>query len=198
MPNEYKKSYETLYAMIGFLGMILPVIDVWKCGWITPPSISESYYLGAIVPFTCILFSLGIIFFCNQGFDAIDTWANRISGAAAIGVVSFPCDGANPYPYIHYASAVVLFLTFAVMCIIFTDKRSNSSWGYKTMTETELKPTKKRRNSIYIVCSTSITLGLCAVALKLVSIYWGEVWMLESFGFAYMVQGKVFKFLNDK
>src|ERR1035437_1552383 len=103
-----QKSYYRLYRMIGYLGLLLIILDVWKCGWKIPPSISESYYLGAIVPFVVILGSMGIVFFCNLGFDWLDEVCNKISGLAAIGVISFPCDGK--LGLFHYISAIALFI----------------------------------------------------------------------------------------
>lgn len=185
------RSWEKLSGVIGMLGMILPLLDCWKCGWKFPPSISESYYLGAIIPFTLVLGSIGIIFFCNDGFDNRDKWANRISGLAAIGVISFPCDSTNhlfniPFPIIHYMSAVLLFLTFSYMCIfVFTQVRSDK--GYTS--------NKYNRNFIYIGCGSLILISL--ILAKLVNIYWSEVIMLEAFGVAYMVQGKLFTALRD-
>ena len=188
IPQEEIMSYKMLYRMIGILGMALPFLDVWKCDCVVPPSISESYYLGAIVPFVLILGSLGLIFFCNEGFNNFDKWCNRISGVAAIGVISFPCESDDcvaciPYPCLHYASAIVLFITFFVMCFfVFTKIRSPKSCinGKKTSR-------KKSRDLIYKVCGISILVGM-AIVFK--NKFWGEVWMLESFGFAYFVQGK--------
>lgn len=186
------RSWEKLSGVIGILGMVLPVLDYWKCGWNFPPSISESYYLGAIVPFTLILGSIGVIFFCNEGFDVQDKWCNRVSGLTALGVISFPCDSSNhlfnliPFPAIHYISAIILFLTFSYMCIfVFTQDRNglgNTS-------------NKRIRNILYVIFGIIILIGM--VLAKLVNIYWGEVLMLEAFGFAYMVQGKLFTALRN-
>ena len=182
--NKYKISFKTLYLMVGILGAILPFLDVWKCGWHFPPSISESYYLGAIVPFTCILFSMGVVFFCNTGFDDRDKWANRISGIAAIGVVSFPCDSPKrlfeflPFPVMHYISAIVLFGTFAYMCLfVFTDVRSDV--GYTRQ--------KNMRNNIYRICGMIILFGMFYA--RFVNIFWGEVIDIYSFVAAYLIQG---------
>ena len=184
--NEYKISYKSLYFMIGILGCLLPFLDVWKCNWHIPPSISESYYLGAIVPFVLILGSMGIIFFCNTGFNNLDKWCNRISGIAALGVISFPCDSKNKlfnliqYPVIHYISAVILFSTFAFMCaFVFTNVRNEN--GYTR--------NKQWRNLIYRLCSISILTGML-ISWK-INIFWGEVMMIYSFVTAYLIQGGV-------
>ena len=178
-------SFKTLYLMIGILGAILPFLDVWKCGWHVPPSISESYYLGAIVPFVVIMGSLGIVFFCNKGYDTVDGWCNRIAGIAALGVISFPCDSpkylANiiPYPGVHYVSAVILFLTFAYMCIfVFTELRSDKGWTKQ----------KHIRNIIYRICGVMILAGM-GIAYK--NTFWGEAWMTEFFAIGYLLQGRV-------
>ena len=186
-----KRSFERLYAMSGFLGMILPILDAWKYGGI-PPSISDSYYSPAIVVFTLILGALGITLYNNQGFDKLDKYCNRLAGIAAIGVISFPCNSPKlllwfiPFPVIHYVSACILFLTFAIMCFVFREVRSRKG-------ETKQK---NWRNTIYLLCAIFIIIGMAWA--KFIQIYWGEVIALESFGIAYMVQGKVFSILNDK
>lgn len=189
--NEEIMSYKTLYRMVGILGMILPILDVWKSGEV-PPSISDSYYLGAVVPFVLILGSLGLILFCNTGFGPLDAWCNRISGVAAVAVLSFPCKCDDrffgvPYRIIHFTSATILFLTFAVMCLfVFTKIRSSRS-----ATGGQKNANKRYRDLIYRVCGVLILVGM-PIALKWT--FWGEVWMLEAFGIAYLVQGKtIFK-----
>lgn len=171
--------------MIGILGILLPILDVWKCGWNVPPSISESYYLGAIVPFVVVMGALGIVFFCNEGFDIRDKWCNRISGIAALGVISFPCNspkhlfGYIPFPDIHYASAVILFLTFAFMCLVaFPSMRSDCGWTKN----------KHIRNYLYRICGIAILIGM-GVAFKYT--FWGEVIMISFFGPAYLIQGGI-------
>ena len=183
MINSRTISFKNLYLAVGVLGSILPLLDVWKCGWHIPPSISESYYLGAIVPFTCVLFSLGVVFFFNKGFDIIDTLCNKLSGIAAIGVVSFPCDSPKfMFPVLHYVSAITLFLTFAFMSL-FVFRRLRSPKGYTK--------NKNRRNIIYTLCGFSILLFMLLTGLKVITIYWGEVLMLESFAVSYIVQGEI-------
>ena len=172
-----RKTINLLYRTVAILGLILPIIDVWKCGWKVPPSISESYYLGAEAPFVLILGSLGIVFFCNYGFDLKDKWCNRISGLAALGVVCFPC---NQYSILHYISAITLFCTFAYMCLfVFTDLRSTS----------EYTKNKIIRDYIYRISGALIIVGF---AICCISKFWGEVWMLIPFGISYLVQSKLF------
>ena len=188
-----RRSWEKLYLVLGVLGMILPILDVWKCSnskqqnWVIPPSISDSYYMGAIVPFVLILGSIGIVFFCNQGFNnnGKDKWCNWISGLMALGVISFPCQslkklfGVVPFKAIHFGSATVMFLIFSFMCLrVFTKVRSDYGWTKQ----------KHSRNFIYYTCGITILLGM---AFCIINIFWGEVIMLESFGIAYLVQGKI-------
>ena len=176
-----QKSYYLLYRMIGYLGFALIVLDIWKCGWVIPTSISESYYLGAIVPFVVILGSMGIVFFCNKGFDWKDEVCNKIAGLAAIGVISFPCDSV--YSKLHYISAIVLFCTFSFMCFfIFTGCRSLGSERLKII-----------RNRIYVTCGFGILTGIgCFLLLHGKNhIFWSEVIMIISFVIAYLIQGGV-------
>ena len=184
-----QKSYYALYRAIGYLGILLIPLDIWKCGWVIPPSTSQSYYLGAIVPFVVIIGSMGIIFFFNLGFDWRDEICNKISGLAAIGVISFPCEspkvllGLIPYPTMHYASAILLFSTFAFMCFfVFTRYRSTGSDRLKAI-----------RNRVYVTCGFGIVVGMvCFIILKgKTHISWSEYLMIVSFVIAYLVQGGV-------
>ena len=176
--TEYKKAYQFNYGLIGLLGLLLPFLDVWKCGGKIPSSISISYYQGAIAPFVLILGGLGLILFCNHGFDQVDKWCNRIAGLAALGVICFPCNGPGLYPTIHYVSAVILFLTFAFMCFVFTGIRSQRGTTRN----------KEIRNIIYKTCGVLILVGF-PVAYRWT--FWGEVWMLYAYGIAYLIQAKI-------
>ena len=182
-------SFKRLYLLVGILGALLPILDVWKCGWKIPPSISESYYLGAIVPFTCILFATGVIFFCNDGFDGRDKICNRISGVAAIGVVCFPCDSPKylfwfiPFPAMHYISAAIFFGVLGYMSgFVFTRLRNR----YKGWTNN-----KYYRNYIYILCSVCIYTCMILAATKVIPIVYAEWLMIWAYVIAYIIQGEI-------
>lgn len=192
MRNLFRKigdiSYETMYKAIGLLGMLLPLLIILRIGYF-PSSISESYYTDARDIFVGIMSSLGLFFITSKGYNGKDTWCNIIAGIMAIIVPLFGCEG--PFSWLHFTAAIIFFSSTCFMCLFIFPKVRTEKY-----TKCNKPITKILRNIIYRICGIFIILGMFLIIITK-NIGLGEVMMLESFGIAYLIQSKTFKFLND-
>ena len=203
--------YLRIRNLCGLLGIILPALALFSASIAAHPgddwwwSLSATYYqspalVGVLVPACIVLISY-------IGYDAGDNLITSAAGIAGLGIVLFPCkvswiaDGTpvgffqipiEVSHYIHAGCAALFFLAIALNSICqFTKYR-------RTMTAR-----KRLRNKIYRIC------GYGMLALEVVFFVtrvtpcpgWMamilEVILLMLFGFAWLVKGHAFPFLND-
>lgn len=169
-------------------------------------SISATYYATNGHIMSALLYLTAFYFWAYKGHDKLDKWVTTAMAVSAAGVATFPCDclasGAKVGVFqidkgmshiIHCVSAIVLFLLFAVMVgLIFT---RTTTFGTPT-------PQKKIKNKIFYVCAVIITVFMASqIITSALGIGWmtivNETFMLEAFGFAWLVKGGFFKKLND-
>lgn len=215
MPTRYSKE-ERMYLRIrnlcGLLGVILPWLALFSAGIADHPSsewwwsISATYYqspalVGVLVPAAIVLISY-------IGYDNVDNFITSLSGTFGLGIVLFPCkvswipDG-TPVGFfqvpieisntVHTVCAALFFLTIAINSICQFTKSG------PTMTDR-----KRIRNRIYRICGYGmLVLELAFVAARLLGapgyiVMILEILLLHFFGFAWLVKGEAFRFLNDK
>ena len=206
------KMYLRIRNLCGLLGILLPWIALFSAGikldkpdgwwW----SISATYYqsdalVGVLVPACIVLMSY-------IGYDRVDNFITTLTGLFGLGIVLFPCkvdwiaDGSTvgffqlPIEFsqkIHTACAVLFFLCAAINTLCQFTRHG------ATMT-----PQKKVRNVIYRICGWGM-IGLLVLLIALVLLKapgWvvmvSEILLLHLFGFAWVVKGEFFPFLNDK
>ncbi len=204
--------YLRIRNLCGLLGILLPWIAIFSAGiklgkpdgwwW----SISATYYqsdalVGILVPASIVLMSY-------IGYDRRDNIINTLTGLFGLGIVLFPCkvdwipDGSSvgffqlPIEFsqiIHTGCALLFFLCAAINTLCQFTRHGD------TMTEQ-----KKVRNVIYRICGWGmIGLEAALVAANLLgapgwSVMVVEIILLHLFGFAWLVKGEFFGFLNDK
>ena len=212
--TKEEKMYLRIRNVCGILGVILPWLALFSAGiaehvgpcqtewwW----SISASYYLspalvGVLVPACIVLISY-------IGYDWTDNLITTLSGIFGLGIVLFPCkvswispDTTVGFFQLPMSASHILHTLFA--CLFFISIALNSIIQFtkhgKTMTER-----KKIRNKIYRICGYGM-LGLMvvfAIAKFLGAPGWTvmivEIILLHLFGFAWLVKGEAFPFLND-
>ena len=214
MPSTESKETRMYYRirnLCGLLGMILPWIALFSAGIAPHPnnewwwSISATYYLspalvGVLVPAAIVLMSY-------IGYDPIDDWITALSGIFGLCIVLFPCkvswipDGTlvgffqlpiEASHIIHTLSAALFFLLIALNSLFLFTRHG------EVMTDRKVK-----RNRIYRICGWGmIILEACFVVMALAKVpgYYTiivEVLLLSLFGFAWLVKGRTFPFLND-
>ncbi len=160
--------------LIGYIGLFLPVLVIVIAAirttagadrWELLDSISDYYYSGAVAAFVGMLVALALFLFTYQGYGNDHHRADRIvavtAGAAALGVAFFPTRPPDGVPRpewwepatgdLHFASAVVLFLMFAVF----------SLWLFRLSPPGEQPTSDKRlRNRLHLVCGVAILVGI--------------------------------------
>lgn len=203
--------YLRIRNLCGLLGMILPWIALFSAGIAEHPSsewwwsISATYYqspalVGVLVPAAIVLISY-------IGYEDVDNWVTGLSGLFGLGIVLFPCKvswiadgtlvGFFQVPIeishiIHTGCAAMFFLLIALNSIFLFTK----SGPVQT-------PRKKIRNIIYRVCGIGmLVLEVAFVIVRLVgapgyTVMILEILLLSLFGFAWLVKGRAFPFLND-
>ena len=206
------KMYLRIRNLCGLLGILLPWIALFSAGikmdkpdgwwW----SISATYYqsdalVGVLVPACIVLMSY-------IGYDRVDNFITTLTGLFGLGIVLFPCSvkwvepgtavGFFQLPMeashiIHSVCAVLFFLCIALNSLLQFTKHG------AVMTEQ-----KVLRNKIYRICGFGM-LGLMALfaVIKLLgapgwTVMIIEILLLFLYGFAWLVKGEAFPFLNDK
>lgn len=214
MTNEQKKlTMKELNRKLGWLciALVPMTLLIGLLGWNSNTegwwrSISANFYTNAKVPMIVGIGVMALLFFSYRGYDKIDNLITNIAGVAGIGILVFPCDweGAMQsqitFPFLslgfshflHCISAITLFTTFAVML----------AWRF-TKHKGVMTVKKMRRNVVYISCSAIITLCLILqIITSVANLGWftmiNEFFMLEAFGFAWLVKGEAIPFFNDK
>ncbi|HZX97618.1 MAG TPA: hypothetical protein VFE90_24085 [Myxococcales bacterium] len=216
-------SYKQLRALIGLLGILLPVI-VWALGPAPLKQSISAYYYSNVRDFFVGLLSLtGVFLICYVGYKN-DPPVTVVAGIAALLVACFP---TSPGPVevaamadqpplsvvgllnmpikwsarIHYGSATTLFLLLAYMCgrlFVKTDPPSGP------MTDQKL-----RRNVVYKMCARVMVVAMACEGAN--ALYWQsrgvedptrillavETVCLMAFGIAWLVKGEVVPGLRD-
>ncbi len=204
--------YLRIRNLCGLLGILLPWIALFSAGiklgkpeawwW----SISATYYqsdalVGILVPASIVLMSY-------IGYDRRDNIINTLTGLFGLGIVLFPCkvdwipDGSPvgffqlPIEFshiIHTGCALLFFLCAAINTLCQFTKHGG-----------EMTDRKKARNVIYRICGWGmigleillVVFNFCGIPGWTVMI--AEIILLHLFGFAWLVKGEFFPFLNDK
>ena len=205
--------YLRIRNLCGLLGILLPWIALFSAGikldketgwwW----SISATYYqsdalVGVLVPASIVLMSY-------IGYERIDNIITTLTGLFGLGIVLFPCkvgwipDGSPvgffqlPIEFSH-----ILHLSFAALFFLFA--AINSLFLFTKHGET-MTDRKKVRNTIYRFCGWGM-IGLEALLVVLGLLFGTPAWfvmvieiiLLQLFGFAWLVKGEFFPFLNDR
>ena len=205
--------YLRIRNLCGLLGILLPWIALFSAGikldkatgwwW----SISATCYqsdalVGVLVPASIVLMSY-------IGYERIDNLVTTLTGLFGLGIVLFPCkvgwipDGSPvgffqlpiEFSHILHLSFAALFFLFAAINSLFLFTRHG-----ETMTDR-----KKVRNTIYRICGWGM-IGLEALLVVLGLVFGTPAWfvmvieiiLLQLFGFAWLVKGEFFPFLNDR
>jgi hypothetical protein len=162
-------SYLTLRKLVGWLGILLPVLVV-AGGELMPgagvrDSISAYYYSNMRDLFVGLLCMVGVFLYSYKGYDWIDDLLTSLSGLLALGVALFPTRSESTVPvvvgifqlndfvssFVHYACAGVLFVLLACMSTFLFTRTADP----RTMTRR-----KKARNHVYKICGGTMSAAL--------------------------------------
>ena len=202
-------SYMTLRKIVGYLGILLPVLVVIG-GGLAPgheirDSISDYYYSNMRDLFVGLLCMVGVFLYSYKGYDRVDDLLTGLSGLLAVGVALFPTRSGEQIPvavgifqlsdfvssFVHYACAVLLFILLASISTFLFTKTAD----LQTMTKQ-----KKARNHVYRICGAIMFAALLlggAFSLPLLKdaapphvLLWIEAICLWAFGASWLVKGE--------
>jgi hypothetical protein len=207
--NPLVVSYLTLRKLIGWVGMLMPLIvrigarvlppHIW-----TTDSISAYYYTGMRDVFVSTLVLVGALLFCYRAPGVFDTMLTIVAGLAAIGIGLFPMAPgfapeikqqfpqmndqtcyymAGPVGFHHYF--VVGFFLLAIVMV----------WRFTAFTAPNPTREKIRRNWIYRICAVAMALACVIIAFLGFSksgskIFWPETVAVVAFGVAWLIKGQ--------
>lgn len=178
-------SYQLLRKIIGWLGIVLPLILViytfvfFKCQTIEG-SISDYYHTEARNIFVGVLCAVAFFMFTYRGYDNRDRIAGNLACIFALGVAFFPttidsesnclttgiseCSYYNDilvYPkwvsYVHFISAALFFGVLSYFSLVLFRASSHDK---NNMPEQKLK-----RNKIYFCCGLVMIFCVLVIAL---------------------------------
>ena len=178
------RSYLTLRKLIGILGVALPFVMVLGAQWVfhdgPQRTISDYYYTGMRDVFVGILWAIGIFMVCYKGTRELENKASNLAGACAILVSLFPttqpstaCPVVNDVSKLHYAFAVLFFLTITLMALFLFKNRGDRS---------------RVPNAVYRFCGG--TMAACLLWMLIAGVgFWAEAIAVVAFGIAWLVDG---------
>lgn len=216
--NELLISYLTLRKIVGWLGILLPIILIvfgtllGDCVEIQS-SISAYFHTSMRDVFTIVVSAIALFLFAYRGYDMKDNMICTSAGIAALLVALCPTYIESPtlcmnhvqletqraiIGDIHFAAAVTFFMLIMVMTM-----------GQFTQSDKQKTPQKIRRNRLYKICGMIIFFALFAIGiyfsflkekLPLLEAYkpvfWLETIALWALGIAWLVKGEAL--LKDK
>lgn len=198
---ENNNAYLRIRNFLGTLGCLLPILSILGAclspnkvfpDWWT--SISITYYSSPVL--IAILSAVAIFLLLYRGYNGWDTAVNTIAGICALGVVCFPCEASwidettrvglfwlpvSITKYVHYATALILFLMLALNSIFLFSKGSN-----------------QKKNLLFKICGWIIIADLVFFLINglFFQIKWtvivNETIMLFAFGISWLVKGHLF------
>ncbi|MEQ8243529.1 hypothetical protein [Fulvivirga sp.] len=214
VPNT-NLSYFRIRKWIGTFGLLLPILAPLLAKE-NLSSLSHYYYTESGVLFTSFLILIGVFLASYYGYDNVDniiTWVGGVS-IVIVAIVPTPlevcCLGSGPTPIcscetimiwgfippgtIHFGSAVIFFISMALMSI-------------RQFTQGDInEPGKKFRNVIYKICGYGILVTLIFSGIMIFGynvdkgtrfVFWIEVVMLVLFAIAWLFKGQVLKDIEN-
>lgn len=194
--NDLVYSYITLRNLIGFCGLLLPVILIFftnrtGAGTFTEPSISDYYYTSTGDILVVLLSVLAVFLFTYTGYTVMEWLLTTIAAICAIGIAFSPTthDGLLLLSSIHVAHispvtplgitrhflfAGAFFISIAIMSIHFFPKHGEPVTSQKV-----------KRNRMFKICGYTMLGCIILMAIYLFAQpAWGKtipvIFILES------------------
>jgi heme A synthase len=214
-------SYYTMRRAIGILGISLPLI-LWAGAFLfggcreVQGSISTYYHTNMrniFVGFNC---AVALFLFAYRGHDWRDNLAGYLGCIFVLGVAFLPCNVSSVdqpcliqparqnlmVGQMHNLCALLYFIVLIVYALfLFPKTHMDMVTGEKIY----MGQQKKRRNVVYYICGSIMTLSLIAILVYMwildirypnlrrhVPIFWLETVMLLAFGISWLTKGQLF------
>lgn len=203
--KEHRRSklfeYTTLRLLLGLIAFCLP-FAVSLASSTRLYSISGAYYSEAKYLLLVMLVLVGIFLFAYSGHSVEESLASKVASIAVILLIVLPPDCTDCSTTItgqlHFIAGAVLFLILAYFCLVPFQKDTHGATGKR-----------RRRSLIYRICGW--TMLACIIGLFFANVflsgttinkyrltYYGEAIALIAFGVAWIVSGKVSRWVADE
>jgi hypothetical protein len=213
-------SFYTMRRAIGILGFTLPLIMLagsylfGDCKEVQM-SISTYYYTNMRNIFVGYNCAVALFMFAYRGHDWMDNLAGYLGCVFALGVAFLPCN-VNPdqaclfkvpshdplIGRLHNLSALFYFIILIVYSLfLFPKTHMNRVTGESLI----MQPQKKKRNLVYYICGSIMTVSLILIIFylyymddfypglkQLNPVFWLESIVLFSFGISWLTKGQLF------
>lgn len=198
-PQPEVASYRTLREALGWLGFTLPPIVIVGQALVMQGamrgSLSAYYFTGMRNWFVGSLCAMAVFLACYEGYDRRENRLTNVAGLSAIGVAFCPTTPPGALTTadvvlgkVHLASAAVLFVCLAGMCLEFARLKAASI---------HLTPERRLKNRIYRSCAAVMVAAIAAMAVlgptQALSAYrpilWLESLAIMAFGLSWIVKG---------
>ncbi len=193
-PQRHEIDHRTIKLVVGLIALSLATLtSVFATTRIA--SISASYYEGGWSQsiFVGFLFAIAAFLVAYNGYSRTEMLLSKLAAAAALGVALFPCecDGHEPLlPYVHGASAAVMFLILAYFCL-----------GFYQRARAKHHREADRRAVVYAACGVLIVAAILALAADHFThgaltqriprfVYYGEGTGLIAFGISWLTASR--------
>lgn len=199
-PPKLEIDHHTLKMLVGLIALSLGnITSFFASSKIT--SISAAYYERgwAQTFFIGFLFAIATFLLAYNGRSWSEMLGSKVAALGALGVALFPCgcDGRHePVPYVHFASAAVMFLVLTYFCYLFY-KRARS----KSHREAN------RRAVVYAICGLVIVSSIATLVLNTLVpgilkeqpdrlVFYCERSALVAFGVSWLTASRVLPFIT--
>src|ERR1041385_2165971 len=194
-PSAPEIDHRTLKLIVGVVALSLACLTrLFARTAIT--SISAAYYEGGWSQsiFIGFLFAIASFLLAYNGLSRAEMILSKVASIAGLGVALFPCgcDGhPEIIPYVHGASASVMFLILTYFC-----------YGFFRRARSKGHPQARARAAIYALCGIAILLSIITLAFDHFSggalsatiprlTFYGEATSLSAFGFSWLIASRV-------
>ncbi|EER62153.1 hypothetical protein AcdelDRAFT_0275 [Acidovorax delafieldii 2AN] len=203
-PKTAEINQLTMKLIVGVIAVVIASVTSFVSTLDRPlTSISESYFAGdwSRNIFVGFLFAISAFLLSYNGQTRAHMVLSRVAALAGLGVAMFPCKcrgGEEIIPYVHYASAAVMFAVLAYFCIEFY--RHARSKGHRQA---------GWRAKIYLACFWTMVVAMVALFVNGVwgetleietriprIVFYGEAMALSAFGVCWLVASRVLPVLT--
>ena len=212
--RELVVSYLTLRQMIGWAGLLMPIVVRLGAlifeGIGSTDSISAYYYTGMRDVFVSTLVLSGALLSCYRTPALRDNVVAIIAGVAAVGIGLFPMDPTYAPEILRrfpdmlsrcYINRGLLGFHFIFVSVFFALSFYLVYFRFSAFTPPMPTPQKVMRNKIYkvsgvVMLVAFVAIGVLASLEKGASIFWPETVAVCAFAGAWLVKGQTF--LKDR